>query len=71
MIAHRSLGQASWIETAYFTIYRPHLDLCYRQEAYFRYLDWFIVKAGGNSRTHVQFKEFWEVEAGYRKQPPP
>lgn len=67
VIAHRNLDRGEWIETAYFTVYRPHLDLCYRQEAYFRYLDWFIVKAGGNTRTHAQFKEFWEVAAGYRK----
>jgi hypothetical protein len=67
VIAHRNVARGDWVERAYFTVYRPHLDLCYRQEGYFRYLDWFIVKAGGNTRTHAQFKEFWEVEAGYRK----
>ena len=69
--AHRHVNQTEWIETTFYTIYRPHLDLCYRRQGYYEYIRWFIVKAGGNSETHAQFKEFWEVEAGYRKPPPP
>lgn len=67
VIAHRALNQADWVETAYITVYRPHLDLCYRQEGYFRYINWFIVKAGGVAKTHAEFKDSWEVEGGYRK----
>lgn len=66
-IAHRNLGRVEWMATAYYTVYRPHLDLCYRQEAYFRYLNWFLLKAGEKERSHAAFKEFWEVQAGYRK----
>lgn len=67
VVAHRTLNQAAWVETAYITVYRPHLDLCYRNEGYFRYINWFRVKAGGVAKTHAEFKDSWEVEGGYRK----
>lgn len=70
VVAHRNVNQTEWIETAFYTIYRPHMDLCYRREGYYEYVRWFIVKAGGNSESHAQFKEFWEVQAGYRKPTP-
>ena len=71
VVAHRNINQTEWLETAFYTIYRPHMDLCYRREGYYEYIRWFIVIAGGNSESHAQFKAFWEVEAGYRKPPPP
>jgi hypothetical protein len=71
VIARRNVAQGEWIDRAYFTIFRPHLDLCYRRQSYYEYLRWFIVKAGGNWESHEKFKAFWEVEAGYRKVPAP
>lgn len=73
VVIDRNLVRTEWIAPAYFLVYRPHLDLCYRQEAYFHYLNWFIIKAGAKGGSHAKFKEFWEVEAGYRKPaaPPP
>jgi hypothetical protein len=73
VLIDRNLWRVEWIMPAYYLVYRPHLDLCYRQEAYFRYLTWFIVKAGAEGGSHAAFKEFWEVQAGYRKPaaPPP
>jgi len=67
MVAHRQLNQPNWIQTTFFIIYRPHLDLCYRQEPYFQYLNWFIVKAGERARTHAEFKEDWAVQGGYKQ----
>src|SRR5688572_16805137 len=70
VLTFQQLKDPRWMETAFYTLYRPHLDLCYRREGYFAYINWFIVKAGGNSRTHAEFKEFWAVEGGYRRPAP-
>lgn len=70
VLTFRQFERTEWIETAFYTLYRPHLDLCYRREGYFAYINWFIVKAGGNSRTHAEFKEFWAVQGGYRRPGP-
>jgi hypothetical protein len=71
VVSYRTMNRAEWIKTAFYTIYRPHLDLCYRRQGYFDYINWFIVKAGGNGESHADFKRHWEVEAGYRSAPAP
>ncbi len=71
VVSSRSMNRAEWIKTAFYTIYRPHLDLCYRRQGYYEYINWFVVKAGESGQSHAQFKEHWEVEGGYRKAPAP
>ena len=70
VIIDRKFAGPEWLGKVYKTVYRPHLDLCYHQEKYFDYLNWFIFKAGERGSSHSDFKEFWEVEAGYRDKTP-
>ncbi|MBA3700623.1 MAG: hypothetical protein H0W78_17380 [Planctomycetes bacterium] len=44
----------------YYIIYRPHLDLCYRSEAYYRYLFWFGAQAGRTIEPHNTFKRDYQ-----------
>ncbi len=44
----------------YYIIYRPHLDLCYRSEAYYRYLFWFGEQAGRTTEPHNIFKRDYQ-----------
>ena len=44
----------------YYIIYRPHLDLSYRNEAYYRYLFWFGEQAGRTTEPHAIFKRDYQ-----------
>lgn len=44
----------------YYIVYRPHLDLCYRNEEYYRYLFWFGEQAGRTTEPHDIFKRDYQ-----------
>lgn len=53
------LADARYVQI-YYILYRPHLDLCYRSEGYYRYLFWFGGQAGRTIEPHDIFKRDYQ-----------
>jgi hypothetical protein len=63
-------SNSTWMRAAYFAAYGPHMDLCYVNEPYFHYINWYSKAASGGSGSYEDFRRSWGEHRGYPSKAP-